>query len=329
MKKTIVTGGAGFIGSHLVDRLLEEGHLVTVIDNFSTGRADNLVHQKNNKNLVVVRVDISELDRIKPYFKDIDIVFHLAALADIVPSIVNPLDYYKSNVSGTMCVAEVSRLSGVKKLIYTASSSCYGIPDIYPTPESAPIRPQYPYAFTKYLGEQILFHWGKVYGLPVISLRLFNVYGPRSRTSGTYGAVFGVFLAQKLHNKPFTVVGDGKQTRDFLFVTDAADAFFLAGESGCRQKIMNVGSGNTYSVNRLVELLGGEVVYIPKRPGEPESTFADTTKIKKVLGWKPEVTFEEGVRKVLDNIDYWKNAPVWTPEKINEATREWFQYLSG
>lgn len=329
MKKTIVTGGAGFIGSHLVDRLLEEGHLVTVIDNFSTGRADNLVHQKNNKNLVVVRADISELDRIKPYFKDIDIVFHLAALADIVPSIVNPIDYYKSNVTGTMCVLEASRLLGVKRLVYTASSSCYGIPDIYPTPESAPIRPQYPYALTKYLGEHIALHWGQVYGLPVVSLRLFNVFGPRSRTSGTYGAVFGVFLAQKLHNKPFTVVGDGKQTRDFLFVTDAADAFFLAGESDCRQEIMNVGSGNTYSVNRLVELLGGEVVHIPKRPGEPESTFADTAKIQKILGWKSKVTFEEGVRKVLDNIDYWKNAPVWTPEKINEATREWFQYLSG
>lgn len=325
--KYLVTGGAGFIGSHLVDRLLKEGHKVTVIDNFSTGSLENLSHQENNENLKVVEADISDFDKIAPYFKGIDRVFHMAALADIVPSIVRPLNYYKSNVTGTLNIAEACRLAGVKKLVYSASSSCYGIPGTFPTLETANIQPQYPYALTKYLGEEIIFHWQKIYKLPVVSLRLFNVYGSRSRTSGTYGAVFGVFLAQKLNRKPFTVVGNGKQTRDFIFVSDVVNAFVMAAESECQREIMNVGSGNTYSINYLVELLGGEVVYIPKRPGEPDCTWADITKIKNILKWQPEVSFEAGVGKILENIEYWRQAPVWTPDKIEQATKEWFSYL--
>lgn len=326
--KCLVTGGAGFIGSHLVDGLLEKGYAVTVMDNFSTGRPENLVHRKNNKNLRQIKADISEIDKIIPYFKDIEIVFHLAALADIVPSITNPLGYYKANVSGTLAVAEASRLARVKKLIYSASSSCYGIAQVYPTPETADISPQYPYALTKYLGEQIVLHWAKVYKMPAISLRLFNVYGPRSRTSGTYGAVFGVFLTQKLNHRPFTVVGDGSQKRDFIYVTDVIDAFIKASESNLTYEVMNVGSGNCYSINYLVEILGGEVVYIPKRPGEPDCTWADIAKVKSRLGWEPKISFEEGVRTLLDNIDFWNDAPVWTPQEITEATRDWFKYLS-
>lgn len=330
MKKAVVTGGAGFIGSHLTELLLKKGYQVVVIDNFSTGRPENLQFFKNNPALNVVEADVNELKKIKTFFKDANYVFHLAALADIVPSIVNPLSYHRSNVDGTVSVLEVVRevCPSIKKFVYTASSSCYGIPDEYPTPETAQIRPQYPYALTKYLGELLALNWGKIYKLPVVSLRLFNVYGPRSRTSGSYGAVFGVFLAQKLSGNPFTVVGDGKQTRDFTFVGDIATAFLAAAESSYKDEIFNVGSDNTYSVNRLVELLKGPVIYIPKRPGEPDCTFADTTKIKKMLKWKPEVSFEEGVAILLKNIDYWKNAPVWTPESINEATKKWFQFLS-
>lgn len=326
--KCLVTGGAGFIGSHLVDQLLSVGHSVTVIDNLSTGRRENLEQQKGNENLIFIQEDIADFSKIRPYFNGIDKVFHIAALADIVPSIVTPLEYYRSNVTGTLCVAEAARQAGVKKLVYAASSSCYGIPDIYPTPETAAIRPQYPYALTKYLGEEIILHWSKVYKLSAISLRLFNVYGPRSRTCGTYGAVFGTFLAQKINNQPFTIVGDGEQTRDFVFVKDVASAFMMAADSDCSQEIMNVGSGNTYSINRLTELLGGKVVYIPKRPGEPDCTQAQITKIKKMLGWNPEVSFEEGVKIMLDNIDYWKKAPVWTPDTIGEATKDWFKYLA-
>ncbi len=266
---------------------------------------------------------------IRPYFDGVDWVFHLAALADIVPSIVDPVAYHHSNVDGTISVLEAARAAGVKRFVYSASSSCYGLADIFPTPETAPIAPQYPYALTKNVGEQYVMHWARLYKLPAVALRLFNVYGPRSRTNGTYGAVFGVFLAQKLAGQPYTVVGDGTQTRDFTFVGDVANAFVTAAESEVSGEVFNVGSDNSYSVNRLVQLLGGDVVHIPKRPGEPDCTFADITKIRTVLGWEPKVSFEEGVGIMLENIDYWREAPVWEPESISSATRDWFRYLGN
>lgn len=325
----IVTGGAGFIGSHLVERLLDDGHEVVVLDNFSTGNSENLAHIKDRVGLSIHEIDVAGEEPLTPFFEGAEWVFHLAALADIVPSIQTPIPYLRANVDGTIKVLEAARAVQVKRFVYAASSSCYGIPDQYPTLESAEIRTMYPYALSKYLGECCVLHWAQTYDFPALSLRLFNVYGPRSRTSGTYGAVFGVFLAQKLCGEPFTVVGDGRQTRDFTFVTDIVDAFIRAAASEISGKAINVGSDHTYSVNRLVELLGGEVTYIPKRPGEPDSTFADTTSIKALLGWKPKVSFEEGVAVMLENIDYWRQAPVWTPEKIKEATSDWFKYLDS
>ncbi|URD71007.1 SDR family oxidoreductase [Leptospira borgpetersenii] len=325
--KALVTGGAGFIGSHLVDLLLENQFEVTVLDNFSTGRAFNLNHVKEKIDLVECDLSIQE-DWIKK-FQSVDYVFHLAALADIVPSIQNPEGYFQSNVTGTLNVLQASRHYGVKRFVYAASSSCYGIPELYPTPETSPILPQYPYALTKRMGEELVMHWAQVYKFPALSLRFFNVYGPRSRTSGTYGAVFGVFLAQKLAGKPFTVVGDGKQTRDFTYVRDVVEAVFAAAQSDKVGEIYNVGSGATISVNRIVELLKGEVTYIPKRPGEPDSTFADITKIKKDLKWSPKISIETGIGELLKNIDYWREAPVWTPDKIEKATSDWFKYLGG
>ncbi|WP_061247357.1 SDR family oxidoreductase [Leptospira noguchii] len=325
--KALVTGGAGFIGSHLVDLLLENKFEVIVLDNFSTGRALNLDHVE--KKIDLVECDISvQGDWIKK-FQSVDYVFHLAALADIVPSIQNPEGYFQSNVTGTLNVLQASRHYGVKRFVYAASSSCYGIPELYPTPETSPIQPQYPYALTKRMGEELVIHWAQVYKFPALSLRFFNVYGPRSRTSGTYGAVFGVFLAQKLAEKPFTVVGDGKQTRDFTYVRDVVEAVFAAAQSDKVGEIYNVGSGATISVNRIVELLKGEVTYIPKRPGEPDSTFADITKIKKDLKWSPKISIETGIGELLKNINYWREAPVWTPDKIEKATSDWFKYLGG
>lgn len=326
--KALVTGGAGFIGSHLVDHLLADGHHVVVLDDFSTGRPGNLELADAHPQFQAVRVDVAEEATIRPYFNGIDWVFHLAALADIVPSIERPLDYHRANVEGTISVLEAARKGGVRRFVYAASSSCYGIPDVYPTPESAEIRPQYPYALTKYVGERYVLHWGRVYRLPVVSLRLFNVYGPRSKTSGVYGAVFGVFLAQKLHDQPFTVVGDGTQTRDFIFVTDVVDAFVLAAASDVTGEVFNVGSGQTYSINRLVELLGGPVVHVPKRPGEPERTHADISKVRARLGWEPTISLEEGVKTLLEQIERWREAPLWTPESIAQATRQWFQHLA-
>jgi len=324
--KSVVTGGAGFIGSHLVDSLLEMGHEVIVLDNFSTGRKDNLSHI--NEKIRLVECDLSVKGNWIKEFNGVDWVFHLASLADIVPSIQNPEGYFSSNVDATFYVLEASRHANIKRFIYSASSSCYGIPDEYPTPEGSDIRPQYPYALAKRMGEELVEHWAQLYNLPAISLRFFNVYGTRSRTSGTYGAVFGVFLAQKLANKPYTVVGDGNQTRDFTYVTDIVSALIAAAESEKTNKIYNVGSDTTVSVNKIVELLGGNKVNIPKRPGEPDCTYADISKIKDELGWCPTISIEEGVDKILKNIDYWKEATVWNPASISEATEDWFKYLS-
>ena len=297
--KTVVTGGAGFIGSHLVDKLLDLKHNVTVLDNFSTGRPDNLSHIKDK--IKLINCDISKKDKWLDEFKDVDWVFHVAGLADIVPSIQNPISYFEANVLGTLNIAEICKKNKIKRVIYLASSSCYGIPKEYPTSEKAKIKPEYPYALTKLLGEQIMLHWSKVYDLPVTSLRLFNVYGTRSRTSGTYGAVFGVFLAQKLARKAFTVVGDGSQTRDFTYVSDVVRAIISAVKSSKIGEIFNVGSGQSVSVNRIVKLLGAEkITYIPKRPGEPDKSLASINKIKKELGWEPKTSLREGLNKTIE-----------------------------
>jgi len=330
MAVDVVTGGAGFIGSHLVDRLLAAGdRTVRVIDNFSNGARRNLAHHEGDPRLEIVEADLADYTAVDGLFDGAERVFHFAALADIVPSIEKPEAYFRSNVDGTFNALRQAALAGVSRFLYAASSTCYGIPDAYPTAEAAPIRPQYPYALTKNLGEQLVMHWAKVYQLPALSLRMFNVYGPRARTGGTYCAVFGVFLAQLLAGERVTIVGDGEQTRDFTYVTDVVDAFLVAARSDRVGDIYNVGSNGTYSINRLVALLGAEnTVHIPKRPGEPDCTWADVTKIERDLGWRATVSFEAGVRKMLDNIDYWREAPVWTPEKIATATEAWFEHLS-
>lgn len=325
--KVLVTGGAGFIGSHLSRELWLQGHDVSVIDNLACGRKENIADLIDQPRFTFHQADIRQNEDILQFFDSIDWVFHLAGLADIVPSIEKPRAYFETNVDGTYNVLESSRSAGVKRLIYAASSSCYGLADQFPTPESAPVRPQYPYALTKYLGEELVLHWAQLYDLPAVSLRLFNVYGPHARTTGAYGAVFGVFLAQKLNGKPFTVVGDGNQTRDFTYVTDVANAFIAAAKSDLVGEIINVGSGGTYSINKLVGLLGGEIEYIPKRPGEPECTFADTRKIRDKLGWQPQINFQQGVANMLAHIDYWREAPIWTSASIADATADWFKYL--
>jgi len=219
----VVTGGAGFIGSHMVDLLLAEGYHVRVIDNLVGGRLDNLSQHKGNSRLAVEIRDVTSLAPNDVLFAGAEHVFHFAGIGDIVPSIERPRDYMNANVLGTVHTLEAARHAGVSKFVYAASSSCYGLGTELPTTEHAPIQAEYPYALSKYQGEQAVLHWGKVYRLPVVSIRIFNAYGPRSRTSGAYGAVFGVFLAHKLAGKPFTVVGDGTQTRDFVFVTDLAE----------------------------------------------------------------------------------------------------------
>ncbi len=324
--KVIILGGAGFIGSNLAEYLLKKKYEVTIIDNLSTGRLENIFDIK--KKIKFVRADISKKGLWFNHFKSAIYVFHLAALADIVPSIDNPIKYYNSNVTGTLNVLEACKKYKIKKLIYAASSSCYGIPKRYPTKENEQIDPKFPYAVTKYLGEQLIFYWSKVYKINYISLRLFNVYGPKSRTSGTYGAMFGVFLAQKLANAPFTMVGDGSQSRDFTYVDDVVRAFEIAAKTKLNNKVYNVGSDKTVKVKTIIKYLGGKYIKIPKRPGEPDITFANIAKIKKDLNWKPKIDIKKGIGMLLKNINYWKNAPVWTPKSIKDATKNWFKYLS-
>jgi len=328
MPRAVVTGGAGFIGSHMVDLLVDRGYTVVVIDNLATGRIENLARHRRDAAVEFHQIDMCTLSADSRLFKDVDHVFHFGGIGDIVPSIERPLEYMRANVDGTLAVLEASRRAGVRKFVYAASSSCYGMATELPTSEGAPIRPEYPYALSKYMGESATLHWGQVYRLPVVSIRMFNVYGPRVRTTGAYGAVFGVFLAQKLHGKPFTVVGDGTQRRDFVYVTDVARAYLMAAESDQASEVFNLGSGNPQTINRLVELMGGEVVHVPKRPSEPDCTWADTDKIGRVLGWRPDVTFPQGVSAMLGQIEEWRAAPLWTPERIEAATRSWFEHLA-
>lgn len=327
-KIAVVTGGAGFIGSHMVDLLLENDFEVRVIDNLSGGHERNLGHHVNDSRLKFDQIDICNLEPENILFKKANFVFHFAGIGDIVPSIEQPIAYMQTNIQGTVRVLEASRFARINKFIYAASSSCYGLANT-PTREDHPIQPLYPYALSKFQGEQAVFHWHHVYGLPVNSIRIFNAYGTRVRTTGAYGAVFGVFFKQKLAGKPYTVVGDGNQTRDFIYVTDIAEAFLAAAQTERVGQVYNVGADAPKSVNRLVELLGGDVVYVPKRPGEPDCTWADISKITSELEWKPTVPFELGVSKMVAEIENWKDAPLWNPESIGKATETWFQYMGN
>lgn len=308
----------------MVDVLVANDFKVRVIDNLYGGREANIAH--HGSGVSFEERDIRSIQPDDAFFKDVDYIYHFAGIGDIVPSIEAPREYMDVNVQGTVCTLEAARQNNVKKFVYAASSSCYGLADT-PTDENHRIDLQYPYALSKYQGEQATLHWHRVYGLPANTIRIFNAYGTRSRTSGAYGAVFGVFLRQKIANQPLTVVGDGTQSRDFLYVTDVAKAFYAASQTEIVGETWNLGAGNPQSVLRLVELLECEKVHIPKRPGEPDCTYADISKIQRDLGWAPEVSFEDGVAEILANINYWANAPLWDEGKIAEATKTWFKYL--
>tara|TARA_S200000501_G_C20850676_1_gene755555 strand:- start:1551 stop:2552 length:1002 start_codon:yes stop_codon:yes gene_type:complete len=327
-KTAIVTGGAGFIGSHMVDLLIKNNFNVKVIDNLSGGHKKNLNHLKKNSKLKFFNLDICKLNSNSKIFKNIDFVFHFAGIGDIVPSIENPEKYIQTNLQGTIKVLEMCRKNKIKKFVYAASASCYGKTTI-PVDENHKINLEHPYALSKYLGERAAFHWNKVYGLPVNSIRIFNAYGPRVRTTGAYGAVIGVFFKQKIEKKPLTIVGNGKQSRDFVYVKDVARAFFLAAKTKFNGQIYNVGTGKPQSVNHLVSLIGGKKLFIPDRPGEPRKSSADISKIKKELKWYPLIKFDDGIKSMLKEIHKWKDAPLWTPKKIKKATKTWFSYLAN
>ena len=296
--KSIITGGAGFIGSNLTDHLVRIGHKVVVLDNFVSGKKSNISHHSKKK-VKIVKIDISDSEKLSKYFKGADYVFHLAALAQIIPSIKNPKKYFKNNVNGTLNVLEAAKKEKIKKFIYAASSSCYGNPKKFPTSEKDQIDLKNPYAATKFIGEELVMRYATLYKMPNISFRFFNVYGPRLSTSGQYSAVMGNFLSQTKSKKALTIVGDGKQTRDFIHVDDLANAFIKVIKSKLVNKIYNLGSGKSTSINTVAKIFRGKRKHIAIRPGEPRTSLAKITKLKKDISWKPKISIQMGIKKLL------------------------------
>lgn len=329
MKKKVVliTGVAGFIGSHTAELFLKKGFIVKGIDNLSSGNEQNVKFLTKKKNFYFKKIDLLNLKK-NNFYKDCKYIIHFAGLGDIVPSINFPKKYFENNFNGTLNLLNLFRNLKVKKFVFAASSSCYGIAKT-PTNENAKIDPQYPYALSKYFAEQLCLHWGKVYKMPVNSIRIFNAYGTRSRTTGAYGAVMGVFMKQFISNKPFTVVGNGRQKRDFLYVSDVANAFYKAATTKLSYKVWNLGSSKPQNILKLCKLLDkkNKIINIPTRPGEPKVTYAKITRIKKDLKWKPIISLEKGIQIIKKNKNYWNMAPLWTKKSIQKATKNWFKYL--
>ena len=294
--KALVTGGAGFIGSHLVDALVKKNFEVIVLDNLFTGKKEYV-----NKKAKFVKADIRNFNRINKYFKNVDYVFHLAAQARIQPSIANPLDSNEANVNGTLNVLLVSRDARVKKVIFSGSSSVYGDQKKLPLKEDMIPRPKNPYALQKLFGEYYCKLFSRLYKLPTVTLRYFNVYGPRQPVDGAYATVIGIFLKQKKEGKELTIVPDGKQRRDFTHVYDVVNANILAAESErvSSGEVINIGTGQNYSVLDIADLVGGKNYprrFIEARLGEARETLADISLAKKLLNWEPKIRFEDGLK---------------------------------
>lgn len=289
--KLLVTGGAGFIGSNLTDELVRLGHKVIVIDNLSGGKKENI-----NPEAKFYKINICSYKKIKPLFKSVDYVFHLAALPRVQYSIEHPLETNETNVSGTLNVLKAAYEMGVKKVIYSASSSAYGDQNKLPLKENLAAKPKSPYGLQKYIGELYCGVWSQVYGLSTVSLRYFNVYGPRNNPDGAYALVIAKFLRQRKSGKPLTITGDGNQTRDFTNVKDVVRANILAMKSSRvgKGEIINIGAGKNQSINKIAKLIGGPVEYTSAR-FEPHDTLADNSLAKKLLGWEPKVSIEEGI----------------------------------
>lgn len=285
MQKVVVTGGAGFIGSNMVDRLIHEGKEVIVLDNLSTGKLENV-----NSKATFYKIDLAEIeiDELVTLFKDVDVVFHFAALARVQPSIEDPLTFNNANVNSTLKVLMASHKAGVRRVVYSASSSAYGNTETLPTPESELTNPLSPYGLQKLIGEQYCKLFSEVYGLDTVSLRYFNVYGERMLLEGAYCLVMGIFAKQMLDGKPLTITNNGEQRRDFTYVQDVVSANLLAAEyeHSLNGEVFNVGNGYNYSVNEVINMFGSESAFLENRI-EPKTTLADNSKLRKTFGWEP------------------------------------------
>jgi UDP-glucose 4-epimerase len=285
MQKVVVTGGAGFIGSNMTDYLLQRGCHVIVIDNLSTGKAENINNLAKFYNKDLAKIDVDELTDI---FNEVDFVFHFAAMARVQPSIEDPITFNTVNVQGTLKVLLAAHRAGVKRVVYSASSSAYGDATQFPTPETHGTNPLSPYGLQKLIGEQYCKMFSQVYGLDTVSLRYFNVYGNRMATEGAYCLVMGIFAKQMLDGLPLTITNDGEQRRDFTYVDDVVQANWLAATyiDPLNGEVFNIGNGKNYSVNEVADMMGGEKTYGYPRI-EPKETLADNTKARNILGWNP------------------------------------------
>lgn len=293
--KFVVTGGAGFIGSHLVDALVLAGHEVHIIDDLSGGKKENV-----NPKAVFHEADIRNLEQIKPLFKNIDGVFHLAAYPSVQYSIENPVETNDINVNGTMNVLMTSKEAGVKKIVYSASGGAvYGNQEKFPADEMSLPRPKSPYGLQKYIGEHLCRLWSEIHNLPAVSLRYFNVYGPRQSDFGAYASVIPIFLKQRREGKEMTITGDGLQTRDYIHVRDVVSANILAmeNENLFKGEVINIGGGKERTVLEIAEAIGGPYKFIPARI-EPRRSLSDITLAKKLLGWEPKEDFLKGIEEL-------------------------------
>lgn len=300
MAKYLISGGAGFIGSHLVDKLIEQNHKVVIIDNLSTGKKENI-----NKKADFYQLDICDFEKIKPLFKGIDYVFHLAAIPRVQISINDPVGTSKVNISGTINVFKAAADAKAKRIVFASSSSVYGDQKKLPLRENMIPNPISPYGLQKLIGEQVAKLFSNLYKTPIVSLRYFNIYGPRIDFDSDYSLVIGKFLRLHAQNKPLTIFGDGEQTRGFCYVEDVVEANIRAIESDKLRggEVINISREESYSINYLTKMLGGKTKYLPPRPGDCRHTQADITLAKELLGWKPKIDFKDGV----------------------EITRQWFQ----
>lgn len=329
MIKVFITGVAGQLGSQLAEDCLKKGWLVVGFDNLSTGSTDNL-------NLFTIKHSdftlVTNHNNI-PFLK-YDYVFHCAALANIVDSIKEPFNYYINNVSLTMNFLEFFRAIGCKKFIYCASSSCYGDSPPLPTDENAPIDCKYPYALSKYMGEELVLHYGEIYNMPVISFRIFNIYSPYIKSGKGYGSVIKTFARSYLEifkdKKPLIMIGSGMQNRDFLHVKDCSRALIMGAESDIKNEVFNLGANEPHSINYLIKLMFGDDyprTSMEPRPGEPNTTWADTEKIQEALGWKPEISFEQGIAEVIENIENYRGFPYFDEVGYKKVHEEWNKYI--
>ncbi len=300
----LITGGAGFIGSHLSENLKNDKRIkkIYIIDNLTSGSKKNISGILKDKKIKFIKQDIKNINKIKNYFKNVSVVFHLAGLVDVANSINNPLKYLKNNLLGTLNILECMKLYNVKKIIFAASSSCYGNAGKNSINESQKVETESPYAYSKNSAEELIKLFSKINKTNFVSLRLFNVYGQRAKMTGNYASVISIFLRQKKNNKPLTIVGDGNQSRDFVHVLDVVEAFKKASFSKNKNKVYNIGTGKSETINKIAKIFGGKKKFIPKRAGDLRFSKAKISKVKKDLKWIPKKKLNKSIQELIKNL---------------------------